>query len=210
LDADNADPAQETPARKPDTPRAWPPGYALLWLVALASLLLNAVILRQLVLARQIARQSVQDSIAILEDLQNQVIDYDFVVSQELPVQADIPVQQTVPIQIDEDFPLDTTVTVSVPTPLGTLPVQVPISTVVPIHRTVRVTIDDTFTIDTSVPLNLTVPVTVSVASTPLYATLEETKARLLALEASLNRPLLPFLGGSRAAQPTSEPTATP
>ncbi len=177
----------------------------LLWLVTLASLLLNAVILRQLILARQIARQSVRDSVAILEDLQNQVLDHTFAIHQPLPIVADIPVQETIPIQIDEDFPLDTIVTVSVPTPLGTLPVQVPISTVVPIHRRVMVTVDDTFTIDTTVSLDLEVPVVVAVADTPLYATLAETRTRLLALEASLDRPLLPFLGGGRA-----EPTVTP
>lgn len=204
----------------------WPPGYILLWVFTLISVVMNALILRQLLLARQIAQRSVEDSIAVIEGLQQQVITYNFVIDQDLPIDADIPVTTTIPIQLDEDFPLETTVTVSVPAgPLGTIPVRVPISTTVPIHRTVMVNIDEVFALDTSIPVYFEVPISVAVSDTPLYVTLEETKTRLLLLSETLNRPLLPFLsGGTEATQeapvvsptpieadlPTAEPTNQP
>ncbi len=202
------DPARARRGVNPFRPLGnWPPGYILLWALTLISLVLNSLLLRQLLLARNIARQSVQDSIAVIEGLQTQVIEYNFIVDQALPLRTDIPIQTTLDIRLQEEFPINTTVTISVPTPLGDLPVRVPISTVVPIDRTVHVNVDEVFPIDTSIPVYFEVPISVAIADTPLFATLEETKARLLLLEQSLNAPLLPFLDGE--PQPT-EPAHTP
>lgn len=187
----------------------WPPGYIVLWALTLISLVMNFLMLRQLLLARQIARQSVHDSIAVIESLQTQVITYNVVVDQNLPLASNIPIQTTLDIQLDEDFPIDTTVTVSVPTPLGDFPVSIPIHTVVPVHRTVNVNVDDEFALDTVIPVYFEVPISIAVADTPLFATLEETKTRLVLLEESLNAPLLPGFGSDEPVTPAA-PTLTP
>ncbi len=207
-------PSEETRENQPTGPKAsaadraarrLPPGYLALWLITLTSVLLNVIILRQLLLARQVALQSVRDSIAVLEGLQGQIIEYTFSVDQAVPIAADIPIQETVPITIDDEFPINTSVTVSVPLgPLGSAPVTVPISTVVPIQKTFNITIDQTFSLETIVPVQFDVPIVVNVAETPLYAALEDTRARLLLLEQDLSRPLL-----AGPARREAEPTPT-
>src|SRR5688500_845888 len=82
----------------------WPPGYLILWIVTLISLTMNVLVFRQILLARQIAQKSIADSIAVIESLQGQVIDYTVIVDQDMPIDADIPVQQTIPIHINENF----------------------------------------------------------------------------------------------------------
>jgi hypothetical protein len=185
---------------------SWPPGYLLLWIVALISLAINVVMLRQLLLARRIALESVQDSIAVIDSLQGQVINYNVVIDENLPINADIPINETVEIHIQDEFPINTTVTVSVPAgPLGSIPVRVPISTTVPIDRTIPIQINQTFSLSTMIPLHLDVPLAFSTQQLGLFATLEETKARLVLLEQSLSEPLIPFLGLG-GAQPTAFP----
>ncbi len=201
-------PVQETPPRA-TTPL--PPGYLALWGIALISLLLNTILFRQLVLARQVALQALQDSIAMIGNLETQVIDYNVEIHQNMPINADIPINETVPIRINDDFPLETTVTVSVPAgPLGNIPVKVPISTTIPIDKTIEIGIDQTFTLSTTIPVDLEVPIQLSVQNTGLTGTLEETKIRLQLLEAELNRPLIPFLGGGSGATAEPEVTAAP
>ena len=188
-----------------------PPGYLALWGIALLSLLLNTILIRQLVLARQVALQALQDSIAVIGNLETKVIDYNVDIHQNMPINADIPINETVPIRINDDFPLETTVTVSVPAgPLGNIPVKVPVSTTIPIDKTIEIGIDQTFTLSTTIPVDLQVPIQLSVQNTGLAATLEETRARLILLEAELNRPLIPFLGSESEATAAPEVTATP
>jgi hypothetical protein len=183
----------------------WPPGYLLLWIVALVSLVINVVLLRQLLFARRVALESVRDSIAVVDSLQNQVINYNVVIDQNLPINADIPINETFDIHIQDEFPINTTVTVSVPAgPLGSIPVRVPISTTVPIDRTIPITIDQTFKLSTTVPVHFEVPLAFSAQQLGLFATLEETKAQLVLLEQSLSAPLFPFLG--IGTQPTAFP----
>jgi hypothetical protein len=191
----------------------WPPGYILLWIVTLVSLAMNIMLLRGLLIARQVAIQSVHDSISVLEGFQHQVINYDIHIDQTLPVKTDIPIDMTVPIHIKDDFDINSSVTVSVPAgPLGTIPVHVPISTTIPIDKTLMVPIKQTLTIDTTIPVKFDVPITFSVQQTGLFAAIEETKARLLLLEQSLTQPLLPFLPGPAPSEPDtgSPPSLAP
>jgi hypothetical protein len=198
--------SKETRTRS--APAPLPPGYLALWIIAVVSILLNSILIRQVVIARQVALQGLRDSIAIIGSLENQVIDYNVEIHENMPINVDIPINETVPIRINDDFPLETTVTVSVPAgPLGTIPVKVPISTTIPIDKTIEIGIDQTFTLTTTIPIDLSVPISLSIGNTGLAGTLEDTKARLLLLEAQLNRPLLPFLGDG--SEPTALPEAT-
>ena len=188
-------------------PGNWPPGYLLLWVVALISLVINVVMLRQLLLARRIALESVRESIQVVDNLQNQVVNYNVVIDQNLPINADIPINETVDIHIQDSFPINTSVTVSVPAgPFGSIPVRVPVSTTIDIDRTIPITIDQTFSLSTMVPIHFEVPLAFSTQQLGLFATLEETKARLVLLEQSLSEPLIPFLGLG-GAQPTAFPS---
>lgn len=173
----------------------WPPGYILLWILTLASVVINVILLRQILLARQIALASVRESIEVLENLQTRVINYEVQIDETLPVKTDVPIDMTVPIRLQDDFEINTSVTASIPAgPLGSIPVRVPISTTVPIDKTFNIEINQVLTIDTTIPVKFNVPLSFSVQQLGLFATIEETKARLQLLEQSLSSPLLPFL----------------
>lgn len=187
----------------------WPPGYILLWIITLVSLTMNVMMLRGLLAARRVAIQSVRDSIEVLEGFQHQVINYDVRIDQSLPIKTDVPIDMTVPIHIKDEFPINTSVTVSVPAgPLGSIPVRVPVSMTVPIDKTINIDINQTLTIDTSIPVKFDVPIQFAVEETGLFGALEETKTRLVLLEQSLSQPLLPFLPGPDQTDDSSEPPA--
>src|SRR5687768_18400465 len=78
----------------------WPPGYLLLWIVALISLVINVVMLRQLLLARRIALESVRDSIAVVDNLQNQVVNYTVVIDQNVSINDDVAIKECIGIII--------------------------------------------------------------------------------------------------------------
>lgn len=188
----------------------WPPGYILLWLITLASVTINVILLRQTLLARSIALNSVRESITALERLQTTVINYEIQIDQTLPVKTDVPIDMTVPIRIQDDFEINTSVTASIPAgPLGTLPVRIPISTTVPIDKTFNIEIDQVLTIDTVIPVKFNVPLSFSIQEFGLVPVIEETIARLRLLEQSLNSPLIPFLGDTDATDtPALAPTS--
>lgn len=187
----------------------WPPGYILLWILTLASVVINVMLLRQILLARQIALTSVRESIEVLENLQTQVINYEVQIDETLPVKTDVPIDLTVPIRLQDDFEINTSVTASIPAgPLGSIPVRIPISTTVPIDKTFNIDIDQVLTIDTTIPVKFNVPLTFSVEQLGLFATIEETKARLQLLEQSLSSPLLPFLPDPDPSDTESDPPA--
>jgi hypothetical protein len=187
----------------------WPPGYILLWILTMASVVINVILLRQILLARQIALASVRESIHVLENLQTQVINYEVQIDETLPIKTDVPINMTVPITIRDDFEINTSVTASIPAgPLGSIPVRVPVSTTVPIDKTFNIEIDQVLTIDTTIPVKFNVPLSFSVEQLGLFATIEETKARLQLLEQSLSSPLLPFLPGPDTSDDAGDPPA--
>lgn len=176
--------------------RGQPAGYLLLWVLTLISLLVNALLVRQTMLARQTAQQAVRDAIDVIDGLQSQAYTHTVVIDEALTVQADVPVNTTIPVIVEQDLPIDTTVNVPVQTALfGTINLDVPIETTIPISLEQDVAIDQTFTIDTAVPLYLEVPIELVVADTPFADTLTAMRDRLEATEDSLSEPLIPIPG---------------
>ncbi len=176
--------------------RALPFGYLLLWLMVSISLILNAVMLRQVILARDLARQAVVDASAVIENLQSQEFAYTVVIDEMLPVRTDVPLDMTIPVVINETIAIATTVTVPVDTVVfGVIPVRVPFSTAIPVNFEQEIVIDETLTIDTIVPVYIEVPIDLKVRDTPLLEMLNDLNLRLDAMERSLSVPLIPFLG---------------
>jgi hypothetical protein len=192
-----SDEKKQTPER---AARPWPFGYLLLWLIAILSLLMNAITLHQIVAARQAARQAIGDAVAVLEGFQRQSLSYTVVVDEILIIDTDVPLDETIPVSIDEIMPVDTIVTVTVDGGiLGPIPLKIPIQTDVPVDLDFDVPVNQSFRIAAAVPVYFEVPVRLSVGETSLYGTLEEAKLRLLGLSERLDTPLLP-LPGRRSA----------
>ncbi len=173
---------------------SWPFGYLLLWLLTTLSLLLNAVMLRQMLIARSIARQAVSDATAIVENLKEQTITYTIVVDDTLAIETDLPVDETIPVTIEQTIPVDVVVTVPVNAGLfGRINLDVPIQTSIPVNLRQDIEIDQTFHVDTAVPINLAIPVEIRVRDTPFAVLLDDFAGRLGRLESSLNAPLVPI-----------------
>jgi len=168
--------------------RRYRPDYILLWVIALASLALNLIMLNQLLTLRRASGQAIADAIAVISQIESQTFTTHITVDDQIEINTSIPVNETIPINIKQTLPIDTVVTVPVQAGLlGTLNLTVPIKADVPIEIQQEVTINQPFEIKTTVPVHLEVPVTIRVADTELAATLADIKARLLALAGTLD-----------------------
>ena len=166
--------------RKSAHAHRWTPDYIALWGVALISLLLNVIILRQLVIARATARQAVDDAIRVIDQLEGTTVSTNVQIDDTIVIETDLPVNQSFPVEIKDSFPIDTVLAVPVDAGLlGKLNLNIPIKTTIPVDVTPTVTIDRTFHVKAPVPLNLSVPVQISLGSTGLAPTLDSLKARL-------------------------------
>jgi hypothetical protein len=172
----------------------WPPGYLLLWVIALASVTMNVIVLRQIVLAREAAQQSIDDAIAILGDLQESTFTYTFPVDDTLLIETEVPIHETVPVPIHEVVEVRTAATVTLLDIPGIGPIthSVPVAADVPIDEEFEFEIDEVFPISVPVDIDFDVPIAVALADTPLYDTLGVTIARLEALSQLLGEPLVP------------------
>ncbi len=191
--AENVTVIQEEPARR------WPFGYPLLWLLVVLSLIMNAVMLRYLMLSRVATRQAIGDAIEVIDNLGSQRFTHTVVIDDTIALQADMPVNETIPVTIDQDLAIREDITVPVDTRLfGTINLNVPIDATVPVEFEQDIVIDQTFKIDTTVPIYLEVPINLAVADTELAATLNDLSLRLEEMQASLDRPLIPLPGGTQ------------
>jgi hypothetical protein len=194
---DDQPPAHEPVTRpEPARPRARaiPPGYLVLWLVALASLAANLLILSQLAMARRAASAAVSGAAAVVSDLQDTTLTYTIPIDETIVFAADLPVQASIPVHIQQTLPIDTVVTVPVDAgPLGTLPLRVPIQANVPVDIADTIEVNQAFHVETAVPVSMEVPVRIPVAETPLLATLQDVEAQLRALAAELSGPIVPL-----------------
>lgn len=174
----------------------WPFAYPLLWVLVIVSLLMNAVMLRQVMLARSTAQSAVSDALVVIEGLKGQAFTYNVVIDDTLALQADMPINETIPIEINQELPIKTNIAVPVDAGIfGTIDLNVPIDTTVPVSFEQDITIDRTFNVNTTVPIHLEVPITISIADTPLLGALDDLALRLETLESDLSQPLIPLPG---------------
>lgn len=209
------DAARVREARKPPAPpppakgeRRYPFGYWLLWVVAVGSLVLNAVTLRELLTLRQFAGQAILETLAVVERLQQQTVTYTFHVDQTVVVDTDLPFNQTIKIPIKEEVPVSTTAVATIADLpfIGTINATVPVSATVPIDEEFEVMINETFHVTAPVSVVFDVPVAIAVSDTELYDTLEFMKQRLLTLSEMLTGRAAP--GATATFEATDEPTA--
>lgn len=175
-----------------------PPGYFILWLIALASVLINVIVIRQLVLARTIVDNAIGETIEVLGNFKQQSFSYTVVVDDSIIVDTDIPIQMVVPVEIDEVIPVGGTVSVPIDLgPLGSFPVDVPFSSAAPVQITVDVEIDESLAVFTEVPVNMDIPIELALEETPLNESIDDVIMRLEALREQIAEPLVPGLPGN-------------
>ncbi len=200
-------PPDSAPASQRTRP-SLPPGlrldYLLLWMVALSSLLLNVLILRQLTLAWGITRQAVNDALVVVQGFQGERFSYTVRVEDTIRINTALPVRATIPVVVEDTLPINTVVTVPFNTPLGSFPINVPIVATVPVSLETTIPLDQSFPVDVSVPIALEVPVEIAISETPLAGTLDEIESSLLALSKRLEAPL-PGLPGTQPEPPDAE-----
>ncbi|GAB4474191.1 MAG: hypothetical protein Kow00124_13900 [Anaerolineae bacterium] len=200
------------PDKRPGTVRRRVPGtlpglrldYLLLWVVALSSLLLNVLILRQLTLAWGITRQAVNDALVVVQGFEGERFSYTVKVEDTIRINTTLPVQATIPVVVEDTLPINTVVTVPFSTPLGSFPINVPIVATVPVSLETTIPLDQSFPVDVSVPIALEVPVEIAISETPLASTLDEIERSLLALSKRLETPL-PGLPGTQPETPDAQ-----
>ncbi len=188
--------AVEKQEAAPRARRQWPFGYMALWVLMVLSLLLNVVMVRQMLLARQAAQAAVDGAIALIDSLQGSTFSTSFHAAQSLHIVTDLPIDETIPVVIRQDMPIDTTVSVPIDAgALGTYNVDVPIKASIPINITQDVRINQPFHVDTQVPITFDLPINLSVADTPLADTLDQARTQLESLSAQFNQPIVPIPG---------------
>jgi hypothetical protein len=167
-------------------------GYLIALIVstvlALSSLMANAMTVVELLWWRQYILTAIEDTRAIVRGIGDATFSHTFEVDQEIPVAANIPVSQEITVPINTTVPVNTTVVVPIDLGLTTYNLTVPINTVVPIDMEVTVPVSQTVDIVTTVPLDVDVPVEIVIADTPLVGYLEEADATLGDVAAQLNR----------------------
>lgn len=162
-------------------------GYGLLWLVALTSLALNALLIYALLNVQTRAGQALSNMAASVGKLQTETLDYTAHIEQTIPIVLSVPISQTVSVPIVTTVPIRTQVTGSISTFFGAVPIDIPIQTDVPVNIRTDVPIYANLPVSTTVPVVLDVPVHIKISDTGLGQGLLQTQAALEALSEAVS-----------------------
>jgi hypothetical protein len=160
--------------------------YYLLWLVALVSLLLNAGLIYELMLARQKVGAGAQTAAEAVAALRTSSVDYTVHIDRTLPVSLTVPFNTTVNVPISTTLPIDTEFSFSLHTLVGDFPVNIPVHAVVPVNLVSQVPVHLAVPISTTVPVVFDVPIKIDVAQTEFAQALGPTQIYLEKLAAEL------------------------
>ena len=160
----------------------------LVGLLALASLAVNAVLVVRLLMIRNQVSEALTGASRSLDNLAGQTIAFDFPISQTVNFETDVPLRQDVNFPFKGNFPVNTTVslTVDLGPLLGTQVVNVPINTTVPVDVNVPIHVDQTFRVKTQVPVRMNVPIRLSPNDPPFRDWLALARAWLQGLRKSI------------------------
>jgi hypothetical protein len=159
--------------------RSW--HYILLWLIAIASLVLNILLFAGLYNFRQQAQQEVANVTEILDTVEIQNFDLPVKVDEtlpiditvpfsdtfEVPIHETVPISMTIPIKENVSFPINEVVsinrdvTVSIVVLGVQVPVDIPIRADVPINMNIDIPVDMEVPVDTTIPIDLDIRVPV-------------------------------------------------
>lgn len=179
--------------KEKETPRHMPFHYYLLWLVALASLGLNAFIIYELLQVRTQAGVALGQAAQSIGVVKQSSITYTVPIDEEIPINLNVPVKFTVNVPIKQDLAIDTTVDVPLDIPLlGTRVITVPIKTTVPVDLSVDIPVDKVVPINATIPVKFDVPIDLQLSTTSFGQALGGVQASLQQQADALGAPPAP------------------
>jgi hypothetical protein len=134
---------------------------------ALASLALNAYLLRQLSDPGRVLAGVLDRSIARLQ-AGSATIPVEVRIPAGTPVHLDIPVDQVYRVRLNTTLPVRTTIELPVATPFGTRSFQVPVRADIPIRTDLPVHLRDTFRLRSETRAELRIPIEIPLRDLPL------------------------------------------
>jgi hypothetical protein len=153
---------------------------ALIGMVALASLAVNALMVIRLTMIRNAVADTLTGASHSLDNLAGQRIAFDFPISQTVVFEGDIPIKQDLTVPIKTNLPVNTVVSIPIDLgPLGSQTINVPVNTSVPVDVRIPVHIEQTVHIKTDVPVNVNVPVRLNPNDEPLRGGIAQLRAWL-------------------------------
>jgi len=173
-----------------------PAVLALALLLATAALLLNLLVLRGLLQARQAGLEALAETRAALAGVTSQTIEISIPLSYTFPIQADVPVEQDFIVPIQTTIPISTVARVPIEIPLfGQYQLPVPVRAEVPVSLQVMIPVSQTVTIETTVAIDTEVPVQLTADRLGLEGVLAQIDVALARLEQGLRGTAPPAKG---------------
>jgi hypothetical protein len=152
-----------------------PLDYWLLWIVAVAALVLNLYLIYTLLQVRAQAGSVAAQAAVAVGDLRDASFNYQVQVRDSVPVNVEVPISRTVTLPISATVPISTVVQVPVEIPvIGQRVLAVPIRTIIPIQLEQRIPISLTVPVNASIPVEIDIPIAIEIADTPLSGQLEQ------------------------------------
>jgi hypothetical protein len=151
--------------------------------IGLASLALNAVLIVNLMSARQAAIEGLDAALAALGSFEGQGFHYEYHFDETIPFSGDIPIQQDLVFPFQGEIPINTTVQVPIDAGiLGSFTVNVPINTTFDVDLEVPVSVSQTIHVETEVPLDLVIPIDIEPDDPVIQNLIDQIQAWLLEL----------------------------
>ena len=140
----------------------------LLYPLVLLSLGLNVVLIMELLQIRDSAFDSLDQVMAMVSDIENEVISIPIHIDEEFPVSVSVPFEYNATFPVNTQVPIVTTLVVPFDIMGQTIDIKVPVNMSVPVSLEVPVSLQKTFDIHTTVPVKFDLNVEFSLADTSI------------------------------------------
>ena len=138
------------------------PGQIALWVLVLLSLVLNAFLLVQWFGLRAAVSSALSTAREGLASLATEPLQLIVTLDQDVPIETTIPIDQEISVPLDLDYPLSTTVSTAIESPLlGRQEIACPVEAVIPVHQTVSTRLQAQFPVSFTYRLTAQIPVVV-------------------------------------------------
>ncbi len=176
----------------------------VLFVLVVLSLTLNGLIIWQLLMARQqvqrsareigtIIQESLDRTIADLENVEDTSIEFNVAVNQDFPIDTEIAFEETIEVPIQMTVPISQTIDtvifielvggVEVP-----VDIAVPVNVEIPIDNTIRVPFARSIPISTTIPLSTEVPINIDVGESQVAGQIVRLRQDLTSLSDLVER----------------------
>jgi hypothetical protein len=143
-------------------------GVLLLYPLVLLSLGLNALLITQLLEVQNAAYSSLDQVVAMVAEIENEVIAIPIHIDEEFPVSVSVPFEYSANFPVRTQVPIKTTFIVPFEIMGKTIDIKVPVDMSVPVNLDVPVSLEKTFDINTTVPVKFDMNVEIKLADTPI------------------------------------------